>query len=521
MKTAIHQLAAKIFTYTVACILFPGFYAGAQQAVTAILTENITSSPLSYTSIKGAGLRNPSNVLISSWDSTGSFTVNYNAPAVANILRLNQFSVASFAAPVITMPLDAIVKLRRASNADVGDARNYYNFWAQYSSIPAAGSASGIFNFTAPQVVNPENAFLLNNLTSGYDNIFQNTIANPHFGNIERIDFIVPAGLHCSNNNDRLQSGVVVIDRGTGDPFKIAAITAIDATNKPTSFGNLVSVTAANFGVNLLPAAINYSILINDVKYYSQSRPSTQSSQNLKGVYISLADLGMAIGQHFYGYAMFGPDVLTAAVDWTTYPNNTSSASQLDPVNIMGLYKSSGSVLPLPIRFTATRVDDDVRLKFTLYNEFNGDYLVIQHSGDGIHFNDLKKLYPGASGEYTFIDNAPAAGNNYYRLQIVDKTGNSSISEIRIVRFESSTDPLAYFSPTTHQLTIHLSGSWLQSPVTAEIFTATGQLITRTTIAHPADLQSIAVSSYKPGIYFLRLLRSKDLSVWQERFRVL
>ena len=520
MKTAINHLQQGIAVYITVWMLFSCFYIQAQQPITSILTDNITNSQVSYSNVKGAGLRNTSGTLISSWDSTGSYTVNFNAPATANILRLKQFSVASFTSSVITMPTDATVKLRRLSNPDVGDARNYYNFWAQYSSTPIPGALTGTFNFTAPEVLNPEDAFVLNNLITGYDNIFQNTIANPHFGNIERVDFIIFEGLQCTSDTDRLQSGIAVIDRGTGDPFKIAAITALDASNNPSCFGNLVSVTAANFGGNLLGASFNYGILINDVKYYSQSRPSTRSSQNIRGVYISLADLGMAVGQRFYGYALFGSDVTTANPDWTTYPNNTTSGTQLDPVNIMGLYKTPGSVLPLPIRFNASRTNKAARLDFTLYNEFNGDHLMIQHSVDKIQFRDLEKLYVQAAGNYTFTDQAPAAGINYYRLKMVDKSGMSSTSNIHMLRFEDNSGITIFPNPAVEQLNINFPVSWIREPVTAEIFSTTGQLIKRIVFERPDIRQPVIINTLKPGTYLLRLTKSKDLTSSRQSFTV-
>lgn len=503
------------------CILFSSIRLIAQQPITSVLTDNITQSQVSYPGIKGAGLRNPSNALISSWDSTGSFTVNFNAPATANILRLTQFSVGTFTSSVITMPVESHVKLRRTSNADIGNARNYYNFWAQYSSTPALGAVSGTFNFTAPEVINPEDAFILNNLTSGYDNIFQNTIANPHLGNIERVDFIIPTGLQCINDTDRLQSGVAVIDRGTGDPFKIAAITGLNAFNDPASFGTLVSVTAANFGANLLPAAINYGILINDTNYRSESRPSTRSSQNLRGVYISLADLGISIGERFYGYALFGPDVVTANVDWTTYPNNSNGGSQLDPVNIMGLYKTPYSVLPLGMHFTATQNNQAARLTFTLFNEFKGDHLVIQRSADGVRFNDLDKLYVYDPGTYTFIDHTPYPGKNYYRIKMVGKNGSTSTSETRLLKFDDKADISIFPNPAKTQLNIQLPESWTHEAVVMEIYNNLGQLIKRTQLDRAAVFQSILIHTLKPGTYLLRLIKNRDMSTRQQSFTVI
>jgi hypothetical protein len=494
----------------------------AQQPITSILTSNITQSTVTYTGIKGAGLRSPSLSLISFWDSTGtSFTVKFNAPSTANILRLNQFTVGSFTSNVITMPVESHVKLRRASNADIGDARNYYNFWAQYSSSPALGATTGTFNFTAPEVINPEDAFILNNLTSGYDNIFQNTIANPHLGNIERVDFIIPEGLKCFNNTDRLESGVAVIDRGAGDPFKIAVITGLNASGDPSSFGSLVSVTAASFGANLLPAAINYGILINDVKYRSESRPSTQASQNLKGVYISLADLGIAIGQQFYGYALFGPDVVTPNIDWTTYPNNTNGGSMLDPVNIMGLYKTPGSVLAMPIKFTAVQEMQTARLEVKCSKEYNGTRLVFQRSTDGTLFHDLQELQISPQETYTYIDHTPTAGKNYYRVKIIGRDRSATYTETRLLEFDTDPRISIYPNPAKTQLNIKLPLLWTQKRILVEIYTITGKLVKRTTIDRPATLQTVPVHTLNPGTYLLRLIRSGDLVTIQKSITIL
>jgi hypothetical protein len=518
------KIPATLFCSKVSCIiifiLLSGAGIHAQQPITSIVTSNITQSKVSHSGIKGAGLRNPSHTLISSWDSTGLFTVNFNAPSTANILRLNQFSVGSFSSTVITMPVESHVKLRRASNPDIGNARNYYNFWAKYSSTPALGAVSGTFDFTAPEVINPEDAFILNNLTSGYDNIFQNTIASPHLGNIERVDFIIPEGLTCIHNTDRVQSGVAVIDRGTGDPFKIAAITGLDASNDPSSFGNLVSVTAANFGANLLPAAFNYGILINDVNYRSESRPSTRSSQNLKGVYISLADLGIAIGQRFYGYALFGPDVVTANVDWTTYPNNSNSGSQLDPVNIMGLYKTPYSILGLPVNFTATKENQTARIDLELFNEFRGDQLVIQRSTDGTQFTDLDELHVHNPGVYTFIDNTPNAGKNYYRIKMIEIDGSTSYSQTRLLEFDSAPQISIYPNPASTHLNIQLPASWIEKSIVVEIFTTMGQLVKQVRLDRSTALQTIPIHSLKPGTYLIRLVKTGDQSAIQQGFIV-
>ncbi|MEI9946373.1 MAG: T9SS type A sorting domain-containing protein [Chitinophagaceae bacterium] len=498
------------------------YSATAQQPISSIVTSNIVNSPVTKNNIKGAGLHNTSS-LFSSWDSIGSsFTMNYNVSSMANVLRVSQFSVAGFSSSLLTIPASAIVKIRHATNTDIGDARVHYNFWAKYSAIPAVGATSGTFDFIAPEVVNPENAFLLNNLTSGYDNIFQNSVNSPHFSNIERVDFIVPAGVKCYTSTDLTQSGIAVIDRGAGDPFKIAAITAIDGNNTPTAFGNLVSVTAANFGPDLLPSTFNYIILINDSKYYSQSRPSAAATQNLRGVYISLADLGLVVNQTFYGYALFGPDVTTAAADWTTYPSNSDNGSQLDPVGIMGLYKSVNSVLPMTIGFTAVRDNKTARLQFTLYNKFTGDRMMVQRSVDGTNFIDIDKLNIGDAGSYSYIHHSPAPGINYYRLKMIEADRSVNYSEIRSVKFEELNAGVKIFpNPAVEKLTISFPSTLPQGAVTAEIFTTSGDLVKRIVFKTPGNLQSIPVNTFPKGRYMLRLTDAKEQLLCIQNFTVL
>jgi hypothetical protein len=496
-----------------AAFIFPSLPAKSQKPVTSILTSSSTNSVVTNSNIKGAGLRNPStSSLISYWDSTGSnFTVKFNAPAAYNQLTLTQFTVSGINTPIIKLPVSCLVKIRRLSNPDVGDARNYYNFWAQYSSVPASGATSGTFNFSAPEVLIPENAFLTNNLNSGYDNIFQNTIADPHFGNIERVDFIIPAGIKPTNDTDRVQSGVIVIDRGVGDPFKIAAITAVNASNDPVSYGPLVSVATANFGDSLLSSRINYGILIRDVKYNNgESRPSTMQSQNLRGVFMSLYDLGIANGQSFYGYSLFGYDVVTANPDWTTYPNNSDGPSQLDPVNVMGVFKSTKSVLAVPLSFSVAKVNQTAKLNFTVYNKISSDEVIAERSTDGKNFTEIGRLNITATGTFFYTDPSPADGENFYRLKLADKDGASGNTETKLLKFAANENIKTYPNPATSVLHIDLPQSWLQKKVVAELWNAAGQMVQKNILEQAGKTETIGLNNLQPGFYQLRLVNDNN-----------
>lgn len=485
----------------------PPLELNAQQPITAIATTGSTSPTVTYNNVKGAGLRKPDGTLRSSWDSTGTgFTVKFNATAANNINTVTQYTVNGIVTPVIKMPVNAIVKLRRLPNSYVNDTRNHYNFWAIHSSVPAAGATSGTFNFIAPEVLSPEDAFLLNNITSGYDNIFENTINNLHASNIERLDFIIPEGLKGISPTDLANSGIAVFDRGVGDPFKIAAITAVNAANEPTAFGNLVPVTAANFGAGLLASSFDFCIITKDPKYYNESRPSSPDNQNLRGVYISLANLGLAVNQYFYGYSLFANDVTSANPDWTTYPSNTSTTSGLDPVNIMGLYKTTYSVLAVPMLFTASRINTTAELGFTLYNKISNDNVTIERSADGNNFESIETIAVTTTGLHLFTDHNPFAGNNFYRLKLTDKDGSSGYSEIRMVSFPKNTGLRIYPNPASDIVRIDLPPSWQNRKISTELINGSGRVFSSGNFSRASSTETLNLANYPGGYYILRLM---------------
>lgn len=510
MKQMYSSLSRLIPVLLLFCIQTPLNVLG-QTPVSTIATSGSTAPVVTYSNLKAAGLRNTSGGLISYWDSTGSaFTVNFNAPAAINTLSLTQMTVSGISSAVIKIPTSSMVRIRRSKNDQVGDDRNYFNFWAACSSIPTTGSTSGTFNFTAPEVLNPDEAFLSNNLTSGYDNIFQNTIASPHFGNIERIDFIIPSGLKPINDTDRIESGAVVFDRGSGDPFKIAAITAVNASNVPTAFGPLISIATVQFGPPLLAAGFDYGIMINDVNYYGQSRPSTNNNQNIKGVFISLRDLGIAVNQKFYGYAIFGDDVLAADPDWTTYPNNSNAGSQLDPVNMLGMFKSSKSVLSVPVNFEVAKHNNQSALNFTLYNKYVSDEVIIERSVDGINYTAIGTLPVAEARDYSYNDVAPAEGNNFYRLFFKEKKGSGGYSQVKMVQFPKTEYVKAYPVPATDVLNLVVPDNWKNKSIKVELWNQAGHLVQQNSLKVNATSFPLVLNKKQSGFYQLRIFNTYD-----------
>ena len=450
-------------------------------------------------------MRTVTGALSSNWDSVGTnFTVNFNA-SPNNITSINQVTVAGLANTFISWPVNSFIKLRRNGNAYVNDARNHYNFWSAYSTAPSNGAVSGTFDLVAPEITSPENAFLSNNINSGYDNIFQNSINNLHAGNIERVDCILPIGLNPTVQSDVDNAGVVVFDRGKGDPFKVAAILSLDKNNDPLTYGPLVSITALDFGPKLLPMNINYCIMVNDPFYGARSRPSTFANQNICGVFMSLTDLGLVVNQRFYGYSVFGPDVVKADPDWTTYPTSTDGNSMLDPVNVMTIFKDANSLLPIGLSFTLTKQNNRPLIKFPIYDIVNNQTVVIERSANGRDYKQVGGVPISQMGNYYYIDDQPLPGTSFYRLKLVEKTGNGDYSDVKTFRMDAENSMQVSPNPAKDLIRISAPPSWQQNQITVFLFDAAGALVRKENFTSSSTEINFTLNKVNTGTYFLHV----------------
>ena len=188
---------------------------------------------------------------------------------------------------------------------------------------------------------------LNNNAIMGADNLFTNgnNASVESVGNVERVDFYF--GATVVNAMD----GITVFDRGYAgahDNVKIAVFTSWSGgpfgSLQPTAYsGNVVTLTAANYGANLdvnpFTAGIQDELSYSIFRYNNGDNLSTLdeaievSTQGVAGAFVSFANLGIATGTTIYGYSIMAADVTTNVANlanWnnaTYYPTGTSDAN--------------------------------------------------------------------------------------------------------------------------------------------------------------------------------------------------
>ncbi len=227
------------------------------------------------------------------------------------------------------------VKFQRKNNSNVQGERHI--FFLERNSNNNDNIVSTNFS-TMEEAVRSEF------INRGTDNVFANS-DGVNQNNIERVDFLIDGGL-VMNSQFINNSGFLLLERGGNDPFKVAAITAVDSNGNPSAFGNLINVHQSTWGNSGI--GIRTNVYQNQNGWSGYRKTAQLGSQNIHGIFISAASLGINIGDTIYGYAVFPSDINSNSdlVGLTDFPLTTSSDSGqggLDLISSGGFFVSQNA----------------------------------------------------------------------------------------------------------------------------------------------------------------------------------
>ncbi|MEI9945324.1 MAG: T9SS type A sorting domain-containing protein [Chitinophagaceae bacterium] len=357
--------------------------------------------------------------------------------------------------------LSGTVKLRRVNNALV--TGNFSLIWAEYVLV-----STNEFNMFPGYQDDMEPFFNNHTYNKGTDNFFDNTSANCN--NIERLDWLLSGGYSTPVPG---KIGFAIFDRGPAaahDAFCIAAITSLDGSGNPATYGPIVRVVTANYG-DLPASGIVYRILKGPAG--TNLLDANPGSQNRGGVFISLQSMGIAASSTIYGYSLFSNDLPVGAtpadlVDYTNttnFPITTATGpGGVDLIAVTGIYVDL-TVLPVHfISFGAVENNDIITLKWKVENETSADRYSIERSTDGIHYSTIKEVYPPANNtganNYSLDDKVGSLSSSmlYYRIKQYDHDGSFYYSKVLAVnRNKKSSAIVIYPNPVADNLFINIT----------------------------------------------------------------
>ncbi len=293
--------------------------AQAQQAIDTITTQWEQGPGSSYTAPVQPDA-NASNV------GSGTATLIFNDDGTSGGGSDHNLMLITFGVGVLTYEVNDFlprVEFRR-NPAVPGVGAERQLIWLQ-TTTGQANQADRTFRINPDQSNSMEDALLGPIINRGTDNVFDNVSSN-NKNNIQRIDYIYDAGLNVVQPSF-LDFGFGVMERGGNDPFGIATITSLDNSGLPSGYGPLRTLSSTSWGPNLVQ--LDTLVVRRDDGAPELGPSALVTGQHLRGIFFSLDDLGVSLGDTIYGYSLFGGDIgLTSnLVDWMTFPTNTSAAN--------------------------------------------------------------------------------------------------------------------------------------------------------------------------------------------------
>ncbi|HNJ29728.1 MAG TPA: T9SS type A sorting domain-containing protein [Ferruginibacter sp.] len=166
--------------------------------------------------------------------------------------------------------------------------------------------------------------------------------------------------------------------------------------------------------------------------------------------------------------------------------------------------------VPLPVKLIYFDVKPDGRkahLSWQTATEQNSDRFEIERSINGLTFEKIGSVKAAGNSnthtDYSYYDNSPEKGINYYRLKEVDIDNSLQYSETKSVRFGDDAALILYNNPTSgSDLVIQTS----VLPSTLQIFDVMGKKMKEVSLV--TGLYSLSISGFAAGTYLAVL--SKD-----------
>ncbi len=178
----------------------------------------------------------------------------------------------------------------------------------------------------------------------------------------------------------------------------------------------------------------------------------------------------------------------------------------------------------LPIDLLSFEVEkqaNSTRLTFTTALEQNNSHFQIERSPNGAQFEEIGRI-PGAGNsstilEYTFTDEKPLQGVNYYRLKQVDFDGQFSYSPVVTVQFGETTARLRVApSPASDEVTVRFETA-ADEAFSWEVYDQSGRQVLSGSGEAEAEQFGFNVATLTDGFYVLKVVKGRE--VMSERFQ--
>lgn len=217
----------------------------------------------------------------------------------------------------------------------------------------------------------------------------------------------------------------------------------------------------------------------------------------------------------YYGGTTTGTraQLLAAIGDPSNWAGNNTTAWNLTAAG--GVYPTNTFVV-LPVTLLHFNAEETtagaVKLSWGTAMEVNNDHFTLERSGDGLHYTAIGNV-PGKGDnnqpvDYSFTDQWPEHGNNYYRLTQTDRDGRSKILGTRKVEVAAIALRVGP-NPAVHSVDVAFNrGVWRE----LKLYNSAEQLLQTLSPRATTSKLKISLQNYRPGTYYLAFIGNNGQS---------
>ncbi|HVG14861.1 MAG TPA: choice-of-anchor J domain-containing protein [Chitinophagaceae bacterium] len=260
----------------------------------------------------------------------------------------------------------------------------------------------------------------------------------------------------------------------------------------------------------------SYDVLIKDSvdgnSYKSPTLLFSQYGLNSTVDFADVIDHVLFTNEVASSYLPLSASLFNDIQDLTGIPDYGGTTSDHYPV-LTRYFVTEISDAPLPVKlteFTAAKQSSTVKLTWATSQEINTKEFIVEHSTDGVTFNNL--IAVGARGNsnmrlsYGAIDAQPSAGNNYYRLKTVDFDGKYEYSGIVKINFSRAFTVSLSPNPASDHVLISLANN--REPLMMQIVDMGGKIVKSSVLNN--QVTSVPLSGLSKGLYLVKLIGSTE-----------
>ena len=138
--------------------------------------------------------------------------------------------------------------------------------------------------------------------------------------------------------------------------------------------------------------------------------------------------------------------------------------------------------------------------------EKGNDYFDVERSNDGKNFLSIARIPTKGNKNlmqnYSFVDDSPIKGTNYYRIRQTDLDKKTSFTTVRKVETNCTMADISIYPNPTYNV-VYVKG--LAVGQTVELYNALGQLVQKVDVK--SETEVVNISKYTDGVYSIRVVK--------------